>query len=134
MGTQLVPQPQHGDLHPAVYKAMIGLTLWLVASVWLLFDRGTYVGLLLVVVTFFFAVLVGIPVLLWASWRKNAPEEEVGAASERFDAWKRHAFSTWTGGISGREAATQILLPLAAVAFGMTIFGLVFAFAVPHLS
>jgi hypothetical protein len=27
----------------------------------------------------------------------------------------------------------QILLPIAAVAFGMTIFGLVFLITVPHL-
>jgi len=27
----------------------------------------------------------------------------------------------------------QILLPIAAVSIGITIFGLVFAFAVPHL-
>jgi hypothetical protein len=40
---------------------------------------------------------------------------------------------TWTGGISGGEAAIQILLPISAVAFGMTIFGLLFLFAVPHL-
>ena len=32
------------------------------------------------------------------------------------------------------EAAVQILLPIAAVAFGMTIFGLAFLFAVPHLA
>jgi hypothetical protein len=45
-----------------------------------------------------------------------------------------HPFATWTGGIPGREAAIQILLPIAAVAFGMTLFGLAFLFAVPHLS
>jgi hypothetical protein len=32
-----------------------------------------------------------------------------------------------------REAATQILAPIAAVAFGMTIFGLAFLLAVPRL-
>ncbi len=36
--------------------------------------------------------------------------------------------------LSGREAAMQILLPIAAVAIGMTIFGLVFYFDVPALS
>ena len=37
-----------------------------------------------------------------------------------------------TGALSGREAAMQILLPIAAVSIGMTIFGLVFYFDVPH--
>jgi hypothetical protein len=39
-----------------------------------------------------------------------------------------------TGGISGREAMVQILLPIGAVAICMTIFGLVFLFAVPNLN
>jgi hypothetical protein len=34
----------------------------------------------------------------------------------------------------GREASIQILLPIAAVAIGMTIFGLVFALVVPNLN
>ena len=50
-----------------------------------------------------------------------------------FHEWISHPFKIWTGSISGREATLQILLPIAAVAFGMTIFGLVFLFAVPHL-
>ena len=49
-----------------------------------------------------------------------------------FGKWTACSFETWTGGISGREAAMQILLPIAAVAIGMTIFGLVFALAVPN--
>jgi hypothetical protein len=52
-----------------------------------------------------------------------------------FREWSSHSFVTCTGGVSGREAAMQILLPLpiGAVAIGMTIFGLAFLFAVPHL-
>jgi hypothetical protein len=35
--------------------------------------------------------------------------------------------------MSAREAVTQVLLPLAAVSIGMTIFGLVYYFDVPHI-
>ncbi len=35
--------------------------------------------------------------------------------------------------MSGAEAATQILLPLAAVSIGMTVFGVVFFLVVPQL-
>jgi hypothetical protein len=42
-----------------------------------------------------------------------------------------HQFSTWTENLLGSAAATQILLPLAAVAFGMTVFGLVYVLVVP---
>jgi hypothetical protein len=41
-------------------------------------------------------------------------------------------FSTWTKNLPGNAAAVRILLPLAAVAFGMTIFGLVYFFSVPQ--
>jgi hypothetical protein len=34
--------------------------------------------------------------------------------------------------LTGREAAMQILLPIAAVSIGMFIFGLVCYFDVPH--
>jgi hypothetical protein len=36
--------------------------------------------------------------------------------------------------LRGKEAAMQILLPIAAVSIGMTIFGLVFLFDLPHLT
>ncbi len=126
-------QSAHGDLHPAVYKTLVGLTIWLVLSVWLLFSRGNYVGLNLIVITAFFLVLVGIPVALWLIWRRDASEAEHGERANRFRDWRAQRFATWTGGISGREATVQILLPIAAVSIGMTIFGLVFALAVPHL-
>jgi hypothetical protein len=48
-------------------------------------------------------------------------------------AWASHDFVTWTERLRGKEASIQILLPPAAVAFGMTIFGLVFNFTVPNL-
>lgn len=52
--------------------------------------------------------------------------------TEAFREWIAASFSAGYGTLSGREAALQILLPIAAVAFGMTIFGLVFYFAVPQ--
>ncbi|MGA8589832.1 MAG: hypothetical protein WB803_11190 [Pseudolabrys sp.] len=86
------------------------------------------------VITLFFVILVGIPVLLWLTWRRNSDPNEQHIHTEPFGEWISRPFETWTGGISGREAAVQILLPIAAVAFGMTIFGLAFLFAVPHLA
>ena len=61
------PLPVHrnrrtSELHPLVYRVMIGLTIWLVLSVWALFSRGAYEGVTLSVITLFFVVLVGIPV------------------------------------------------------------------------
>jgi hypothetical protein len=111
---------------------MVGLTIWLVFSVWALFSRGTYEGLTLSVITLFFFVLVGIPLILWLTWRHNTEPDT--RRTEPFAEWASNAFETWTGRVSGREASMQILLPIAAVAIGMTIFGLVFMFTVPNLN
>jgi len=133
------PLPVHPDrrtneLHPLVYRAMIGLTIWLVLSVWVLFSRGAYEGVTLSIITLFFVVLVSIPVVLWLTWRRNTDPREQHEIVAPYREWSSGSFETSTGRISGREASMQILLPIAAVAIGMTIFGLVFLFAVPHLS
>ncbi len=119
-------------LHPLVYRSIIALTVWLVLSVWIFFNRGAYTGLTLAMITLFFLIVVSIPVLIWKSWQHNAPPEETREPVESFDAWASQSFATWTGALSGREAAMQILLPIAAVAVGMTIFGLVFDVVVPN--
>ena len=128
-----VRRPSNDELHPLVYRSIIGLTIWLLLSVWALFSRGAYEGLTLSVITLFFLVLVGIPLILWLTWRRHTDLNEQRSYVKPFREWTAHSFETSTGGISGREASMQILLPIAAVAFGMTIFGLVFPFAVPHL-
>ena len=134
MGTHLAPvrRDSTDELHPRIYAALIGLTIWLVLSVWVLFSRGSYVGLSDSIITLFFAVLVGLPVMLWLSWRHNAEPQDQNREAAPFGEWAAKSFTTWTGRISGREASIQILLPIAAVAIGMTIFGLVFVLVVPN--
>ena len=124
--------PVNDELHPLVYKAMIGLAIWLVLSIWFLFDRGAYVGLILAMITVFFVIFAGIPTAIWLTWRRNSEPDEQ-ADPESYREWTSHRFETWTGGMSGAEAATQILLPLAAVSIGMTVFGVVFFLVVPQL-
>ena len=122
----------HDALHPLVYRSMIALTAWLVLSVWIFFGSGAYVGLTLAMITVFFVIIVGIPVLIWKTWQHNAPTEETREPQETFASWTSQSFATWTGRLSGREAAMQILLPIAAVSIGMFVFGLVFYLDVPH--
>jgi hypothetical protein len=137
MTTHLIPvrhnRPTNDELHPLVYRSILGLTIWLVLSAWVLFSRGEYEGLTLSIITLFFVILTGIPVLLWLTWRRNARPNEGHGYVQSFTEWSSHPFESWTGSVSGREAVMQILLPIAAVAFGMTVFGLAFLFAVPHL-
>jgi hypothetical protein len=124
--------PAEDELHPLVYKAMFGLTVWLVLSVWVLFGRGAYVGLIITMITVFFVIVTGIPVLIWLTWRRQAAHPEHD--DESFRTWAAHRFKTWSGGLPGSAAAAQILLPLAAVAIGMTVFGLVYDLTIPHLT
>src|SRR5882672_2456246 len=93
----------HDGLHPLVYRSMIGLTLWLVLSVWVFFNTGAYAGLTFAMITLFFAVLMAIPVLLWMTWQHNAAPAETRMLAESFRDWASEDFATWTGGLSGRE-------------------------------
>ena len=85
------------ELHPLVYRSIIGLTIWLVLSVWVLFSRGEYEGLTLSVITLFFVILVGIPVLLWLTWRSNVDPNERHGYVAPFAEWTSHPFESWTG-------------------------------------
>ena len=86
MTTRLpVPYNRTNDeLHPVVYRSIIGLTIWLVLSVWALFSRGAYEGVTLSVITLFFLILVGIPVILWLSWRRNTDPNERHGCNANF--------------------------------------------------
>lgn len=133
MTTHLTPHnhaPQE-KLHPFVYRLMVGLAAWFVLSIWLLFDRGSYVGLNLAIITTFFLIAVGIPLIIAFTWWRNSGVR--GGHAMRFHEWLACEFTTWTGGLSGTEAAIQILLPIAAVSIGMTIFGLVLHFDLPNI-
>jgi hypothetical protein len=100
-----VPVRPNDELHPLVYRAMIGLTIWLVLSVWALFDRGSYVGLNLAIVTLFFLIFVALPTTLWLAWRRNADPNEQHSYVTPFREWISHPFVTWTGGISGPRSS-----------------------------
>ena len=126
--------PIHDALHPLVYRTIIALAIWLVLSIWVFFGHGAYVGLTLAMITVFFVVVVGIQLLIWKSWQHNAPRADTQPEDESFGAWKEDEFATWTGELTGREAAVQILLPIAAVSIGMFVFGLVYYFDIPHLA
>src|SRR5262249_1763866 len=110
------------DLHPTVYRSIIGLTIWLVLSIWLLFDRGAYVGLNLAIITVFFVIAVGVPLVLAFTWRRNSAVHEGDKAATSFREWAGSEFATFTGGLSGRGGAVQNPLPNAAVPIGLTTF------------
>lgn len=65
-------------------------------------------------------VAIAIPALCWLTWRRNAD----GARDEghpSFRDWAVGEFDTLTGPVKGANATAEVLLPIAAVAVGMTV-------------
>src|SRR5262245_474730 len=116
------------ELHPVVYAAIVALALWLVVSAWVFFGSADYDGITLTVVTGLFVVAIGIPVLLWRTWQRRA-DHNGDAPVPSFHEWRSGEFATWTGRHAASGAVIETLLPIAAVAFGMTAIGLVFVLA-----
>jgi hypothetical protein len=117
--------PISDSLHPLVNMAVIGLVLMFVAAVWTFFDSGPYEAWLDVVVTGLFVIAIAVPALLWLTWRRNAD----GARDDShlsFRDWAVGDFDTLTGPVKGANATVEVLLPIAAVAVGMMVLGLVF--------
>ena len=134
MATDLIrhKRPVSDHLHPLVYQAMIGLALWFVLSAWVLLSgsEGDYTGLLLAVVSVFILIAVAIPCVLWLNWRKFPGSGAAEQESESFREWLSGDLETWQGRVSARDAVIEILLPLAAVAFGITALGIALHFTV----
>jgi hypothetical protein len=120
-------RPVTETLHPYVYAAILALALLLVLSAWG-FSRGQGgTGLALTVVSLFVLVAVGLPAILWRIWRNHHAR---GAAQPaRFEDWAEGQFVVWQGHLRGKEAAVLVLLPVAAVACGMTILAVIAHFA-----
>ncbi len=117
------------SLHPWVYATLIGLVLWFVVWIWSFAGAGV-TDYLLVVVSGFFLVVVALTLILSRVGRKDpAMGDNEAKADDKpasFHHWAASDFDTYTGRLSGLQAATLILLPIAVAAFGMTAFGIAF--------
>jgi hypothetical protein len=119
----LPTQPVSTSLHPLIYCVIVGLCIWLVLSVWGFAGPG-YTGLALTAVSLLIAVVVILSLVMWhiSRWRQLAPNRDQPA---RLRDWLSRDFAAWSGNMRGSQAAVEVLLPIAAVAFGMSIFALV---------
>jgi hypothetical protein len=119
-------------LHPWVYVAVIGLVLWFVVWVWSFSEVGVTDYLLFIVSGFFF-IAVMLPLVLSRVGRPhdatNGNAAEDNNTPPSFRDWTRWDFNTWQGRLTGTQAAVQILLPIAAAAFGMMALGIAFRIA-----
>jgi hypothetical protein len=122
--------PVTSRLHPRVYALIACLALWLALSVWIFAGAGVTDYLLVIVCGFIF-VAVALPFILSRLTREGGA---AGEATPSYHDWAHSEFDTWQGRLSGSSAAVQILLPIAAVAFGMTAFGITLHFATQGLT
>jgi hypothetical protein len=119
-------KPVFDHLHPRVYEAAIGLVVWYVLAAWLLFDRKDDIGLLLAMVSILLLVAVLIPLSLAFVWKRHRLPHQSHPHQLSFHDWSAGDFAVWGARIHSRHAAIDMLLPLAAVAFGLTALGVVF--------
>ena len=117
-------RPVSTHLHPIVYWAIVGLVVWFAASAWTFFSAAEYMGLLLAVVTGFFFMVIAIPLAIWLVWRKNRNPDAMWGESIPLRDWASGEFETWQGRRKATDAAVEIVMPIAAVAFGLMVKGL----------
>jgi hypothetical protein len=115
------------NLHPAVYMALVGLTLWLGLAIWG-FGYDGQTDYLLTIVSGFLFIAVAIPATLALMVHRQRNSDEQGSAKTSFREWMAGDFDTWQDRVKGRNAAVEILLPMAAIAIGMTAFAIVLHF------
>jgi hypothetical protein len=116
------------DLHPAIYIALVGLTLWLGLVIWG-FGYDGQTDYLLAIVSGFLFIAVAIPsTLALMVHRQKSSDEQNSSGEASFKEWMTGNFDTWQDRVRGRNAAVEVLLPMAAIALGMTAFAIVLHF------
>jgi hypothetical protein len=111
-------RPLRDHVHPAIRRIALGLIVWTVGAVWVLFSHSYYGPLLYGFVTLLVGVFVALPMILF----RLGPQDKDAPSS--FRSWMNGRFDTASGPIEAREAAIMILLIPMAVAAGMTALGL----------
>ncbi len=112
-----------------VFALLAGFVLWMVIAAWAGFAGPGYSDVALTVVTGLLMVAIGIPFVLWRMVRANDPDTQ---KPQRLSEWSSSEFETWQDRQKGRDAATEIVLPIAAAAVGMTALAIVFHYAAAH--
>jgi hypothetical protein len=101
-----------------------------VLSIWGFVGSG-YSDFALAVASAFVAMAFGLPAVLWLMNRRA--RRSLGddpASHESFAQWMDGEFEAHRGRLKGSEALVEVLLPIAAVSLGMSIFAIVLHFAV----
>jgi hypothetical protein len=113
-----------------VYATAIGLVIWFAVAAWILFDHSfggpSEVSLPLAIVSVLLLIAVLLPFALSLVWKRHRMLHDGRPNNTAFREWSLGDFAVWGSKIRGMHAAIDMLLPLAAVAFGLTGIGIVF--------
>ena len=118
-------------LHSKIYVALVGLVLWVVLATWG-FGYDGQTDYLLAIVTGFLTIAVAIPATLALMVHSEGSSADSNDSAKQdtvsFRQWAAQDFDTWQDRVKGSDAAVEVLLPMAAIAIGMTAFAIVLHF------
>jgi hypothetical protein len=114
------------QLHSAIPKIAAGFVTWFVLMAWLFFDRQSLVALPLAFITVLFLVAGLCFSASFLVWYRHEPDYDRHPNEVPFRDWITGNFAVWGSQQSARQAATEILLPMAAAAFGITAMGTIY--------
>lgn len=109
-------RPQWLDLHPAVYRLLIGSVVWLFVALWLCFGHDAYTALQLGIVAAFLAVFTGVPAVMARLAKRKSQSGQV-----TFAEWRGGDLDTYTGPVAAGEAALMVVIGPVACVLGLTV-------------
>jgi len=122
------------QLHSTIPKIAAGFVTWFVLMAWLFFDRQSLVALPLAFITVLFLVAGLCFSASFLVWYRHQPEYPAQPHEIPFKEWRSGNFAVWGSQQSAGQAATEILLPIAAAAFGITAIGIVYTISASMVS
>jgi hypothetical protein len=121
----------NADVHPLIYRIILGGALIWVLLAWALFSGGGYTAITLAVVTIFTAISVGIPLILWRIWKSHPESHPQASARDSFGDWLGRDVEIWGSRLRAKDAIAGVLIPFGAVILGAILIGMVFSLSGP---
>ena len=120
--------PAADRIHPLVYRAMAGLVMCLGFAAVAVVVSGL-AGIALTVIGILTLVAAVLLPELWLAWRRRGAAD-AASGEPNFAEWLAGDFDIWQARLRAGDALVQMLLPIAAVAFGMVAFALALHIAI----
>jgi hypothetical protein len=90
------------------------------------FATNGYAAYLIVIVSGFLLIAVGLPLILWRIWKNRRSPNEPPASTGSLVDWAKGLFETWQDRREAMSALVEVFIPIAAAAIGMMAFAVIF--------